>query len=130
MTATPHASRDAGEPGRTDALVLAAFARLDAIALGCAFGALFGLLVFLATIVLVAKGGEAIGPRLGLLAQYFIGYSVTPGGSVVGLLYGFGLGFGIGWLLASLRNLCLRIYLYGIRLRTQLSSIHDLLDPE
>ena len=115
---------------RADDLAVAAFARIDAVALGCAFGLIAGLVIFAATMILVLKGGDPVGPRLALLAQYLVGYTVTPLGSLVGFVYGVLLGFGAGWLLASLRNLCLTIYLHAVRVRSQLSSIHDVLDPE
>jgi hypothetical protein len=116
--------------GRTDRLIVAAFARIDAVALGCAFGLVAGLVLFTATMALVVKGGDPVGPRLALLAQYLVGYTVTPLGSLVGLAYGAVVGFGAGWLLASLRNFCLALYLHVVRVRSQLSSIHDVLDPE
>ena len=109
---------------RAEERVIAAFARIDAVAMGCAFGAVAGLTVFAATIILVAKGGEEIGPRLALLGQYFPGYTVTLFGSLVGLAYGAAAGFCGGWLLATLRNLCNAVYLNLIRV----SSIHDVID--
>jgi hypothetical protein len=115
---------------RADSLILAAFARIDAVALGCAFGFVAALVIFTATMVLVVKGGETVGPRLALLGQYLVGHTVTPLGGLVGLAYGAVVGFGAGWLLASLRNLCLALYLHVVRVRSQLSSIHDVLDPE
>ena len=129
-TPGPGLGRIADQRAGAADLVMVAFARVDAVALGCAFGVLFGLIVLVSTVILLLKGGDTVGPRLGLLAQYFVGYTVTPRGSLVGLLYGFGLGFGAGWLLASLRNLCVAVYLHAIRVRSQLSSIHDVLDPE
>jgi len=113
---------------RAEELVVAAFARIDPVAMGCAFAALAGLTVFAATIILVLKGGEQVGPRLMLLAQYFPGYTVTAVGSVVGLAYGVVAGFCAGWLLAALRNVCNAVYLNVVRVRSQLSSIHDMLD--
>jgi hypothetical protein len=121
---------DSTSSRRADDLIVAAFARIDAVALGCAFGAVGALAMFAATVILVVKGGDPIGPRLALLAQYLVGYTVTPSGSFVGGAYGLVLGFGVGWLLATLRNLCLSIYLHAVRVRSQLSSIHDVLDPE
>jgi hypothetical protein len=118
-----------GERDAADLILLRAFARLDSIALGVATGTLCGLTVFAATVALVLKGGEAVGPRLGLLGQYFIGYTVTGAGSLVGLLYGFGAGFALGWLIASLRNFCVKIYLHVVRLRSQLETVHDVLGP-
>lgn len=119
----------AGERDAADLMLLRAFARLDSIALGVATGTLCGLTVFAATVALLLKGGEPVGPRLGLLGQYFIGYTVTAAGSLVGLLYGFGAGFALGWLIAALRNFCVQVYLHVVRLRSQLESVQDVLGP-
>ncbi len=120
--------RDTTSRRRAEELVVAAFARIDAVAMGSAFGLLAGLFVFTATIILVLKGGETVGPRLALLAQYFAGYTVTPLGSLVGFAYGAIAGFCAGWLLAALRNFGLAVYLNVVRVRSQMSSIHDMLD--
>ncbi len=61
----------------SDRVVIEAFAKLDQTALGLAVGTLSGLGVFIATVVLLIKGGEVVGPRLALLGQFFIGYTVT-----------------------------------------------------
>ena len=115
-------------PRNPNELLIQAFARLDKTAMGIAVGALCGLVIFLATIFLVLKGGDVIGPNLGLLGQFFIGYSVTAEGSVVGLLYGFACGFILGWSMAFLRNSLIAIYLYTIKLKAGLSSINDYMD--
>jgi hypothetical protein len=78
--------------------------RLNGGVLGFAFGSAVGLGLFLATNWLVLKGGDPVGPHLSLLSQFFIGYSVTFGGSFVGLAYGFGLGYAVGWLIARVYN--------------------------
>ena len=87
-----------------DKVVIEAFARLDQTALGLAVGTLSGLGVFIATVVLLIKGGEVVGPRLALLGQFFIGYTVTPGGAFIGLVYGFLAGCILGWLIGFFRN--------------------------
>ena len=111
-----------------DQVIIQSFARLDRTALGIALGSIFGLVIFCATVVLLLKGGNTVGPNLSLLGQYFIGYTVTWGGSFVGLVYGFALGFILGWLAGFLRNLVLDIYLRIIKLRAHLSSAQDLFD--
>lgn len=78
--------------------------RLNGTILGLVLGVLTGLIVFVATIWLVLKGGDQIGPHLSLMGQFFGGYSVSFTGSVVGLLYGATLGFLTGWLIAWLYN--------------------------
>lgn len=63
--------------------------RVNALALGLVMGLLGGFALFLATTWLLLKDGSHPGAHLGLLSQYFVGYSVTPVGSVVGFAYAF-----------------------------------------
>ncbi|MEO6026259.1 MAG: NAD(P)/FAD-dependent oxidoreductase [Candidatus Binatia bacterium] len=81
-----------------------AFGKLDRTGFGIAVGAVVGMLIFLATLVLVLRGGPVVGPHLALLAQYFPGYRVTLGGSLIGLAYGCLAGFVTGWTFALVRN--------------------------
>ena len=81
------------------------FARLDPIALGIAVGLTSGMLLFLATLFLIFKGGETIGPNLQLLNQFFPGYRVTIPGSVIGFVYACLTGYILGSGFAYLRNL-------------------------
>ncbi|MEM2125317.1 MAG: hypothetical protein QXQ53_02840 [Candidatus Methanosuratincola sp.] len=87
-----------------ESLVLVRLMKLNATITGINLGLIFGLTIFLATNILLIKGGDVIGPHLALLGQYFIGYKVTFVGSMIGLLYGFGLGFIIGYAFARLYN--------------------------
>ena len=77
---------------------------LNAVVQGISAGLFMGLGLFAVTIWLVLKGGETVGPHLALLGQYFIGYSVTWGGSFIGLAYGFVLGYCIGFAYARIYN--------------------------
>ena len=61
--------------------------------------------MFLATAVLLVKGGPEVGPNLELLANYFLGFRVTWVGAFIGLLEGGVAGFALGWTIASLMNL-------------------------
>ena len=90
-------------------LVLTRLVRLNAMILGIVFGLVFGLGLFLVTIWLVIKGGPVVGPNLALLGEFYIGYDVTPIGSLVGLLYGFITGFIIGFAIASIYNWIIRL---------------------
>jgi protoporphyrinogen oxidase len=101
------------------------FMRIDRIALGVSVGALGGFGLFLATLSLVLAGGPVVGPTLGLLSQYFPGYTVTGLGSIVGLFYGFVSGFIGGWLFAALRNMVMFVYLVAVYRRWQLRCILD-----
>ena len=65
--------------------------RLNAKVMGLILGLLMGLAIFIATNWLVIKGGHVtesgeyvVGPHLQLLGQYFIGYSVSFTGSIIG----------------------------------------------
>jgi len=119
------------EGGReTPGEVLAqAFARLDALAFGIAVGLASGLGLFLATLWLIVKGGEVVGPNLGLLSQYLPGFNVSAAGAVAGFGYAAGCGFVFGWCFAMLRNLLLWLYLYRIRRGVEWRSLRDFLHP-
>jgi protoporphyrinogen oxidase len=104
------------------------FPRLDRVALGWAVGATTGLMLFLATAVLVLKGGAVVGPTLRLLGQYFPGYTVTPVGSLVGLLYGFVVGWLLGWGFAFLRNATLLCYVAMARRRVERGLLRRFLE--
>jgi uncharacterized membrane protein len=85
-------------------VVLTRLMRLNATIYGVVFGILVGLMIFIATIWLVIKGGPVVGPNLGLLSQFLIGYRVTVGGAFIGLIYGFIIGFVIGFAIATIYN--------------------------
>ena len=91
-------------------------------------GIIIGTLLFLATLVLVLKGGDVVGPRLELLENYFPGYSVTLSGSFLGLVYGFFAGFVGGWGFALLRNTSVFLYMALIRRRTERLLLRKLLE--
>ena len=111
-----------------DKIIIQSLARVDSVALGIACGVLAGVVLFAATLFLVLKGGEEIGPRLSLLNQYFPGYEVTVIGSIIGLFYGFVTGFVLGWLSASIRNLIFRIYINVYKVKRNLSGINEFID--
>lgn len=68
-------------------------------------GALIGgTSLFVMTIWLLLKGGPRTGEHLQLLGQYFIGYSVTWGGSLVGFFYGALTGGLAGWAVGTIYN--------------------------
>ena len=85
-------------------IILTRLTRMNAVVSGIMAGSVLGGAIFLATIFLVLKGGEVVGPHLALLGQFFYGYTVTLGGSFIGLAYGFVVGFIIGYVVARLYN--------------------------
>lgn len=74
--------------------------RVSARAWGVAVGSILGFGLFLATLVLVLKGGEDVGQHLGLLANVLPGYDVTFVGACIGFVYAFVLGYAGGRFLA------------------------------
>ena len=88
----------------TDRALRSAILRLNERAWGVATGLLFGSGLFIATNVLVIKGGENVGQHLALLAIYFPGYRVTFLGSLVGFVYAFVVGYALGRLIGMVYN--------------------------
>ncbi len=78
--------------------------RLNARAWGIGMGLLFGGGLFLATNILVVKGGPDVGGHLGLLSIYFPGYRVTVLGSFIGFVYAFVVGYGVGRVVGIVYN--------------------------
>jgi hypothetical protein len=79
--------------------------RLNAQAWGVSFGLLCGLGLFLATLVLVLKGGEDVGQHLGLLAAFLPGYRVSVLGAFIGFVYMFVIGYALGGLIGLVYNI-------------------------
>ncbi|HUF17642.1 MAG TPA: hypothetical protein VMS12_06335 [Thermoanaerobaculia bacterium] len=91
-------------PQSEDDLLARAVVRLSGHILGVVFGIVMALALFVATNWLVLKGGPVVGPHLGLLGQFFIGYSVSFAGSLVGALYAFVTGYLAGLFIAWAYN--------------------------
>ncbi len=104
------------------------FTRLDRTAFAAAVGIVCGAALFAATIALVIKGGDVVGPNLSLLRQYFPGYRVTASGSLLGLAYGFCAGYIGGWLFAFLRNAAMFIYVARAYRRAQRGLLRRFFD--
>ena len=85
-------------------IVLTRLMRLNARIYGVVTGLVAGLTLFIATNWLVLQGGPVVGPHLGLLNQFFIGYRVTFAGSFIGLAYGLVTGFIVGYSVARIYN--------------------------
>ena len=85
-----------------------ALQRLNARAWGIAMGLLAGGALFLATIVLVVKGGQNQGQHLRLLRVFFPGYTVSFLGSFVGFIYAFVVGYATGRLIGMVYNSLVR----------------------
>jgi hypothetical protein len=117
---------ESSNPEFSQSLVLA-FAPLHKRALGIAVGTAFGLAIAVITIIFIAAGRpNAI--NLGLLSQYFWGYTPTWLGVVVGFWWGFLAGFVTGWFLAFCRNAAIAVSIFLVRTRSQLGNTRDFLD--
>jgi len=91
-----------------DQSVRAAIRRLNARAWGISIGLVLGLGLLGATLFLVIKGGPNIGAHLNLLGNYFPGYSVSFLGALVGFVYAFVLGYGLGRVVGTVYNRLVR----------------------
>jgi protoporphyrinogen oxidase len=118
----------AAESISPDELIEAAFAKLDPVALGGAVGVVSGAMIFLATAALLLKGGPVVGPTLSLLSNYLLGFKVTWSGAVIGLIEGGVIGFGLGFVMAWIRNWGLRAYAAVLRRWAENEAQRDLLD--
>jgi len=112
----------------SDAVLERAFARLDPVALGAAFGFVAGSGLLLATTILLLKGGSPVGPNLYLLSQYLVGFTVTWSGALIGMIGAGAGGFAFGYLTASLRNAALRAYARIVQRRAAAAAQRTLLD--
>lgn len=103
------------------AILMAAFAKMDAVALAVAVGSVWALMLMLATAILLLKGapeGREIGGHLELLGIYLPGYRVSWGGGLLGAVYVWFLGAVTGFVLALLWNMTHYLYVVMIVVRS------------
>jgi hypothetical protein len=81
---------------------------LNAQAWGVSFGILCAVGIFVATIILVLKGGDHVGAHLSLLSTYLPGYRVTFIGAFIGFVYLFVIGYILGRLIGVVYNFAAR----------------------
>lgn len=116
---------EALDPLEREALL--AFAPLHKRALGVAVGVASALIVFGVTAIYLLRDPDP--PiALGLLNQYFYGYTVTWMGSLVGGAWAFMAGFVAGWFIALFRNFVLAVSVFLVRTRAELDASRDFLD--
>jgi protoporphyrinogen oxidase len=123
-----NADPDYQEEIRLQTALESVFAKLDRFAFGVAVGAVAAAVLSLASLFLLIKGGPVIGPNLRLLAQYLPGYEATPRGALLGLLYGLGGGFVLGWTFAVTRNAAALFSLAVIRRRVESRLLRRVFD--
>jgi hypothetical protein len=100
----PSAVRTMPESPTQERELQAALLRLNARAWGIAIGLLLGTAIFVATNILVIKGGANVGQHLSLLSVFLPGYRVTFAGSVIGFVYLFVIGYILGRLIGFVYN--------------------------
>lgn len=83
-------------------------ALLHARAWGVSTGLLFGIGLFMATILLVVQGGPDMGQHLSLLSIFLPGYSVSVFGAFIGFVYAFVIGYALGRVVGSVYNATVR----------------------
>jgi hypothetical protein len=110
-----------------DGPLLRAFAPLHRSALGIACGVVVGGLIYAATLVLVLHGRDP-NVKLYLLNQFFWGYSVSWLGALIGFLWGWVVGFVLGYGFALVRNAAVWMWLTVIRSRAEMEQYSDFLD--
>ena len=103
------------------AILMAAFAKMDPVAVAVALGSTWALILLLATAVLLLKGspgGSAVGGHLELLGVYLPGYTVSWAGGLLGAFYMWLIGAVVGFILAVLWNLTHYLYVVMIVVRS------------
>ena len=107
----------ANEADTDKAILMAAFARMDPVALAVALGTIWALILFTATTTLLLKGtseGGQVGTHLGLIGIYLPGYDVSWAGGLLGAAYLWVIGAIAGFVLAVLWNLTHHLYVIVI----------------
>jgi hypothetical protein len=104
-----------------------AFAPLHKVAFGSAVGVAAAVVMLVLTVYQLTLAPDWA-PDLHLLANYFQGYRVSWPGAIVGMLWGFGVGFIAGWFFAFCRNLAIATSVFISRTKAELGETRDFLD--
>ena len=92
------------EDDHDDTLAEGYLVRLNGRVWGTALGFLCSLGLFMATVILLLKGGDDVGAMLGRLEHFMPGYDVTWGGAFIGAGYGFVIGLVVGNVICFVYN--------------------------
>ena len=103
------------------------FLPLHKRAFGTATGLVAAIIVFVLTVITVVRPGENVF-GLGLLGQYFTGYTLSWSGAFVGAAWAGFTGFVMGWFLAFCRNAFIAILIVYVRTRAEFAQTRDFLD--
>lgn len=103
------------------------FLPLHKRAFGTATGLVAAIILFVLTVVTMERTSE--NPfNLGLLAQYFAGYSLSWTGAFIGAAWAGFTGFVMGWFLAFCRNVIVAVLIVYVRTRAEIAQTQDFLD--
>ena len=105
-----------------------AFSPLHKRAFGLAVGAALGLLIAGFTLIYVLRAQPGDLPEMALLRSYFLGYTPTLPGAIIGGLWGVFVGFVAGWFFAFCRNFAVALSVFIIRAKAELNQSRDFLD--
>lgn len=115
-------------PTTANPALVTAFARMDKLAFSVALGVVAGFITFAATLFLVFKGGDAVGRNMQLLSEFFLGYTVSIEGAMVGFAYSFLWAFLWGWTFAYVRNFILGLMIYRAKRKVEFLSFREFVD--
>ncbi len=124
----PVGSQDSDGTCAAEDILVAAFARIDALAMGTAVGIVTGVSLFIATASLLLQGGKFVGANLMLLSNYLPGFTPTWLGGVIGGLEAALGGFVFGFVGAGLRNWSMAAYTRLLRGQAEIEESKDILD--
>jgi hypothetical protein len=96
--------------------------------MGTAIGVVAGIVLFIASALLLLEGGPVVGPTLSLLKNYLIGFEVSWPGALLGMVEAGLIGFAVGYLGARFGNLGIAAYAHSIQRRAEADANRDLLD--
>ena len=127
MIVRTHSLSSNSKPFTTDDFPWAQLLRTFApVAMGVAWGVACGGLLALATLDLVLQGSDQL--NFSLLNQFLWGYRVSVGGIFIGLIWGAGVGFALGYGFALAHNTILWIWLTVVRSKAEMARYSDFLD--
>ena len=124
----PDTARVADELPRT---LRPAFAPLIKVALGLALAVPMALFLFALALVpaLSPEPDPESGTFAWLIANNFLaGYAPTVTGAFVGLAWGLGIGFVMGWFVAASRNLFISVWVTIVGAKERLKANREFLD--
>lgn len=105
--------------------LLASLVRLNMVIMGTITGIFSGALLWLATAILLLRGGTEVGKHLSLLGVFLPGYEVSWSGAWIGLFWGFVFGGIAGALLYGSYATTIRHALTQPMLESRASALYQ-----